>query len=497
MKMIPPRIRVVPPVYETIGDEMIEVAGELGFVPDRWQELCFKDIGLVADDRPAAREAVVSASRQNGKTMVGIVCAATWAAQGLRVLYSAHAYATAREAHRVLLHRLPENWGTKATAAHGDEAIRFRTGGEIIFRTRTAGGLRGFSIDRLILDEAQILDTAEVRAIVPTYRARESKRSILYLMTAGNAIDNPNCAVAYELRQRALRGDAKAFVFDEWSAPCVDEEQNEIAADEIPESMLNDEAMWVAATPSIESGRITIEGLKEDREDRDDITWAVEYLNCWIAPNASIAGTGPIGVSAMADLGEEGSRIDDAEGARVVVGFDASPEGLVSLEVAGQRRDRLFHLDHDGSYRPAAAAAKIRKMMGAESGSIFLEPGAVDVVAIAYDATPANRAFAEELLRGEHAVLEGDLREGDAWQACESLRTAVEEQRFRHTGQAAFVDGIARGRVKRTDRGWMFDRNASAKLRVDVSPLIAGAMALSVAQNELADGGKVEILGWI
>ena len=292
MKMIPPRIRVVPPVYETIGDEMIEVAKELGFVPDKWQELCFRDIGLVADGRPAAREAAISASRQNGKTAIGIVCAATWARQGLRVLYSAHAYATAREAHRVLLHRLPEGWGTKATAAHGDEGLRFQSGGEIIFRTRTAGGLRGFSLDRLILDEAQILDTAEVRAIVPTYRARESRRQILYLLTAANATDNPNCAVAHELRERAKRGDAKGFVFVEWSAACIDEEGSEIAADEIPEDMLNDEKLWIAATPSLESGRITIEGLKEDREDRDDVTWAVEYLNCWIAPSASIGGSG-------------------------------------------------------------------------------------------------------------------------------------------------------------------------------------------------------------
>ena len=93
-------------------------------------------------------------------------------------------------------------------------------------------------------------------------------------------------------------------------------------------------------------------------------------------------------------------------------------------------------------------------------------------------------------------MIERDLFEGDAMQACEALRTAVEEQRFRHTGQHAFIDGIARGRVKRTERGWMFDRNASAKLRVDVSPVIAAAMALNVAQNELAGSGKMEILGW-
>ena len=60
----------------------------------------------------------------------------------------------------------------------------------------------------------------------------------------------------------------------------------------------------------------------------------------------------------------------------------------MALEVVGQRTDELFHLDHGGSYRPAAAAARIKTMMRNDNENLYLEAGGVEVVAIAYDGRP-------------------------------------------------------------------------------------------------------------
>ncbi len=50
----------------------------------------------------------------------------------------------------------------------------------IVFPARSRGALRGYSIDRLILDEAQYLTQAQLEAALPTMSARSNTQMWLF-----------------------------------------------------------------------------------------------------------------------------------------------------------------------------------------------------------------------------------------------------------------------------------------------------------------------------
>jgi hypothetical protein len=469
-------LRVLPAAVGTRGGELVKLAERLGYRLDGWQRIAGNDVLATDEDGAlAAFEAVLLVSRQCGKSLIGELYALLWALEGQTVLHTSHRADAAKELFRRMVATIPDEWGAKPTFTNGKEQLELPGGGVILFRTRGPRVGRGFTIDKLIVDECQVLSTDELDAAMPTLRTRPDAQ-VLYLGTAPNAHANANCEVLYGLRERARRGDSEALCWLEWSAAAVDDEGEELSAERLPEAVLDDEEMWRQATPALESGRITLDRIRTEREAMDPVSFAVEILTVGVWPDTEL-GAGPVSVVAWNELEDPDSELDPDEPVpHVVVGFDMSPDRRVSVSVVGRRADRLLHHDHvgrfDGTNSAIAAIVSIYERTDAYVMQIVCdgEPQNLDLMGRLKD------HVGDRVLRTENASRVGV-------QSCGALVDLVNEERFRHRGQVELSDAIRGAVVKTFSDSWVYSR---ARSRGDVSPLLAAAAALWAADQELS-----------
>lgn len=477
--MIRPRLRSLPPALGTRGGELVELAELLGYELDDWQQLAANDVLAVdGDGRLAAFEAVLLASRQCGKSLVGELYALLFALAGERVLHTSHRADSAKEIFRRLLASLPDELGAEPTFTNGKEQIVFPSGGVILFRTRGPRVGRGYTLHKLVVDECQITGRDELDAALPTLRTRDGAQ-VLYLGCAPNANQNDKCDVLFELRERAKAG-SDALCFLEWSAAAVDDEGNELPGDQLPEAILDDETFWTQATPAL-GKRITLDRMRVEREALDPVSFAVEYLSVGVWPDARGAGGGPVSLEAWEELIDPDSELDpDEEIAEVVVGFDMNARREVSVCLVGLRADVLMHLDYVGRFLGADAA--VRAIAG------LVERDDIDVRAVVCDGEPQNMDLLRRL--GREYVPERVLRAENASKAgvasCGALIDIVNQGKLRHRGQREIADAIRGAVVKTFSDSWVYSRSRS---KGDVSPLLAAACALWVADAELELAG--------
>ena len=484
--MIRPYLRVLPAALGNRLDEAVLVAEQLGHVLDDEQKLMLGDITSTTDDgKLAAYEAVVSAPRQTGKSLVCEVYAVMHALRGERVLYTGHRADLAGSIFRRMWATIPEGWGVTATFSNGREQLEFPSGGLIEFKTRGARIARGNTYDRAIVDEAQVVRDEDLDGIRYSIRTRPDAQ-LLYAACAPNGRVSEHSMVLKGLRDRARAGRSEGLVYVEWSGVVVDDDGEELQAHLMPEAVLADRAVWKRATPGF-GVRITEERMASELESMGAVSFAIEALNIPLWPDMAYAGAGPVSVQAWEALVDEGSELDPAEPIpAVVVGFDMSRERLVSVALAGRRGDDPLHLDLVGQFSGAAAAGA--------AISRLCERADIDVVAVVCDGSPENLGLLKRLkydyvITDRQERLEGAARLGQ--EACGSLVDLVAEGAFRHRGQPELAAAV-RGAVTKTigEGGWVYSRSRS---RADVSPLIAAAVALATAALEIQVGGTAAI----
>ena len=211
---VEPRYRTVPPSVTTAAaDEAVELAASAGLVLDPWQidalRVC---LGERADGKWAARQFALIVPRQNGKGAVleALELAALFLFDERLIMHSAHEFKTAAEAFlrvKALIQNTPDL--DKRVAhngyhnAHGNEGITLKNGARLKFVARTGGSGRGFSGDRIILDEAYNLWDRGVSALAPAMAARPNPQAIF---TSSAPLDDESSAV---LKRIVKRGRAK------------------------------------------------------------------------------------------------------------------------------------------------------------------------------------------------------------------------------------------------------------------------------------------------
>lgn len=476
-RVIKPRIRSLPAALATRGAELVALAERLGYQLDGWQKLAANDVLATTDGGTlAAFEAVLIVSRQCGKSLVGELYALLWALDGQTVLYTSHRADSVKEIFRRLVATVPEDIGAVPTFTNGKEQIAFPGGGVIMFRTRGPRVGRGFTVDKLIVDECQIVAAEDLDAATPALRTRPDAQ-ILYLGCAPDSRANDNCQVLHELRERAKQGRSERLCYLEWSAAAVDAEGLELQADELPESMLDDEALWRQATPALETGRITLERMRAEREALDASSFAVECLTVGVWPSEAGA-SGPVTVEAWEALVDDESEPAPGQGiTQVIVGFDMSSTRQVSVCVAARRADGLLHLDFAGRFDGATRAV--------QAIAAIVEREDADVLAIVADGEPQNLDLMARL-RQEYIAADRVLRTEGASrvgvQSCGALIDLVNEGKFRHRGQLELTEAVRGAVVKTFSDSWVYSRSRS---RSDASPLLAAAAALWVADTEI------------
>ena len=173
----------LPRFHTTEADDAAFLAEGYGLKPDPWQKL-FLDhaMGRDAKGRMTCTQACLSVPRQNGKNaIIEMVELYQMIVLGRRILHTAHEVKTARAAFLRIAGffesaEYPElqEMVDFIRRANGQEEVRLLNGGSVQFGARTQGAGRGFTVDTLIMDEAQDLGDESLAALLPTISSAPS-----------------------------------------------------------------------------------------------------------------------------------------------------------------------------------------------------------------------------------------------------------------------------------------------------------------------------------
>ena len=314
-----PRLLVTPRGrVGSAAPEVIDLCDQVGLILDPWQRLSL-DVILSedADGRMAALMAALIVPRQNGKGAVLEALSLGWLYLWRTpvILHSAHLFKTAKEAFkRLVVHIRNTPWLMEQTArivsGNNEMSITLKpdrslgeteeTAPRIEFVARSKGGGRGFSANRLILDEAYDLPDLELDAALPTLSAQEDTQ--ILLTSSAPMVDS---ITLRRIRARIVAGDDIDLAGLEWS---VDPDNYD------PDS----EQDWAASNPGY-GIRIRHRAIANERANMSESGFARERLG--IPDEDSTA--------AAFDMARYSAAESDsaAPAARVVLALDASPNG--------------------------------------------------------------------------------------------------------------------------------------------------------------------------
>lgn len=450
-RLVEPAYSSSPPYVETLGPEVAGICELAGFPPDPEQQLALDGIfGLKVDGTPSSDEAAVIAPRQNIKTGLFKQCALGWlfVTDQRLVIWSAHEFSTAQEAHRDLTELIEgSDWLRKRVKAihrgNGDEGIELTTGQRVKFKARTRTGGRGLTGDKVVLDEAFALLPTHMGSLVPTMSARPHGQ-IVYGSSAGLV----GSSVLRAIRDRGRVGDDPGLVYLEWCDDLPGECELGSSCTHLvgsPACRLDDVVRWGRANSQLHR-RIQRKAIERERRSLPPEEFARERLGWWDDPDTHAAAI---------DEGQWLTLIDTSPTLTApVFGVATAPDRSWSAICAAWRRpDGAVQLLLGDDYRRdatwvAARASELRSRYGAR---FLVDAASKGLVDDATETTLTDRAKADNALAD--AVLSGTLRHGNE----PALNTAVRAARWKSSGETRVLD---------------------AKGSTDISPLRAAALAL-------------------
>lgn len=435
-----------------------------GLVLLPWQELVL-DAALAetAEGFCASFEVALVVPRQNGKGGVLEAAELYWLflddAVDL-ITHTAHRFDTSLEHFtriRTLVETTPELMAEVKGIydSNGKERIELRNGKRLQFKARSKGGGRGFSGDRVVLDEAYYIN--DLGSLLPTMSARPDPQ-LWWTSSAPLEVAESNA-----LRKIIARGRAGEITYAEWSVDVDASDADAVAG------ALDDRGAWLEGNPSLGS-LITEEFIGTvERSNLTDAEFARERLGIFPDPDN---GLGPQwSVIAEADWsscrsGESGRRagrpgwlVGDVDLA-VEVRPDRSSS---SVAVAGECREGGIGVDVVAT--------------GAGTGWVVAEVAAL----VADGSRRVRRVVIDEA--GPAAALIGDL---------EAAGVTVTRVAFAalKLATAGFFDAVVDEEVVHRDRpelssavSWAEKRKAGDALLIDrrgdhdMSPLVAVVLA--------------------
>lgn len=250
-----PRLHRLPPRVGSRGDEALDLWYLAGKRSDPWQELSLDSIFSVdALDRWVCTEHGELVARQNGKgdilAPVEMAHLYLWPkpdGEPKTIVHTAHQFKTAREAF-LRLRRVITSSGvlmgevTRISTAHGEEGFELANGNRLLYLARSANSGVGFTIDVLIVDEAQQMSQAALDALLPTMSAVDNTQIIF----TGTVPDELNDSEVWEgVRDRGRTGSDPRTGWMEFS-PEGSEDPD--IADKI---VITDERNWIASNPGL------------------------------------------------------------------------------------------------------------------------------------------------------------------------------------------------------------------------------------------------------
>jgi hypothetical protein len=502
MSFVEPAYLWVPDHVGTYGDEVIDVAKLAGLNLDAEQELAIRSM-MVHDKygNYVASEICIIEARQNGKTTHVLIPIALWDLF-LRppddIIWTAHRFKTSSLAFTDIQNMIDGTYEfrrrvKKIIGGHGEESIELINGAVLYFLARSKSGGRGLGGKRPTLDEAFALQSGQLGALLPTILARPDAQ-VMY----GSSACLTDSDVLRELvkRGRAYNDDTLAYV--EWCAQggwdkptcalrnCNHHRSIEGCALDRPEN-------HQAANPAY-LRRIMPRSIATLRKAMTPQEFGREILG-WHDPEP-IGAVQPIALGDWQACRDELSRVHGP----VCIMFDVSPDrSTAAIAIAGKREDDIDHgelIKYDDGVDwlvdeivKLSRELKLRRirMDGKTRPAIVCDP-----------AGPAAALLPALRKRKIDPVL---MTARDMGAACGGLQDAVAAgpSAWRHIGQGQ-VDLAIEGAVKRDigDGAWAFGRKVSAKVSVDICPIVAVAgarWALAVSKPPFEWPDDVDLYG--
>lgn len=458
-----PRVLHVPRFSTSAGDEVIDLAATAGLILDPWQQFVIRNaMGERPDGRWSAFEVGLVVARQQGKGSVlearelaGLVLFGE-----MQIVHTAHELKTSMKHFKRLIRLFDGSDDLrrrvkKVINSNGKEGLEMVNGAvlECLARTKSAG--RGFTGDLVVLDEAYALTDEQMEASMPTMLAVDNAQ-VWY--TSSPPLDAVSGQILMALRDRGEAGLAGRLFWADYGLAGN--------LDLVDEMDLDDKAAWMAALPSMRSGRVREENVQVMRDVLTNKGFAREILGIW-PPKPSQVGFRVIAERFWLAMQDPASQI----AGRPAIGVYVPPDRSYSaIAAAGVRADGARHIELTGNdaqgydYRPGTPWIVPRlKQLNGHNPSVMV----IDDKAIADEAEEAglvvHRAGVADVVTGCQLLYDG-IAGPDP-----SGRTVY------HLGQQAMTDAVAGAAKRKIGNSWAWERH---DLTSDIGPLAAASLAL-------------------
>jgi hypothetical protein len=470
------------------GPAAVALAAVAGLDLDPWQQWCLEQLlaereaqyfnQILEDFMPksAAYEAALVVARQNGKGAVLEALELAWLflTGAMTILHSAHEFPTSIEHfNRIesLISGTPELRSELARGgikqSHGSESISLANGQRLIFKARTKGSARGFTIDKLVLDEAMMLKDEAIKAMYFATSAAPDPQIIL----TGSAGDKDSVHFG-RARARGIKGmksltpTEERLFFAEWSAQLC-------SMSCPPDCEMHDDraapSTWAKCNPGL-GIRLQMENVYAEFAGLSKEAFNVERLSI---------GDWPADEEKWAVISEEGwmNCLDETSGAQRPMTFaiDTTPDGRYScISVAASNGDGGTHIEVTGKngvldYRSGShwVVERVLELNRKHSNAQWV-----------IDKSTQAGEYWNELIKNRVRLITPTSREYA--QSCGAFFAEVmpiggSKPTIRHIGQGELTAAVAGATKRALAELWAWDKKTSA---TDISPLVSATLAV-------------------
>lgn len=453
------------------AEEAIELAAAYGVCDghplDDAQELTLRAaMGETAANRWAASTVVDVQPRQNGKNDT-IAARELWGliAAGERlIIHTAHEAATAKESFLRMVAVFQGSPDLHQRVAHyryanGELGIELKTGQRLLYKTRTAGAVRGFTkVDLTVYDECQHLKPEHMAGSGPARLSHPNPQS--WWSGSGGLSSS---VMAWGMRRKALANEPGRYAYLERSAERVSLDIDGFVQSErpSPEDYL-DPVVIASANPAF-GRRNSLEAYEALLTELQPAGYARECLGIW-DPEEGAGGVWPIPA-------DEWHRQSDPsavrpEDVRFALAVDPDRK-YASVGVAWVRPDGGKHVTLVDR-RPGVGW--VGELMGRWNKPLSIDPR-----------SPA--AALVPALEADHVSV--DLAKSSEYAAaCGALFDGIVGGTVFHDGAERLTAAVAGAARRKSGEAWVWDqRNATA----DITPLVAATWALHALSRPVLD----------
>lgn len=447
-----PTIANVPASVGSDAEDAAFLSSGYGLTPDEWQlQVLDGWLGRQGSGKWSSSRCGLSVPRQNGKNgVLEIVELFQMISLGRKILHTAHEVKTARKAFLRLAsffeneRKFPElaELVTTIRRTNGQEAVVLSNGGSCEFIARSKGSGRGFTVDTLVMDEAQELSEDALAALLPTLSSAPSKNPQQIMMgTPPGPTDTGE--VFTRMRNEGVEGKSKRLCWMEWSAPSNPD--------------LDDPQMWFEANPSL-GNRLLMDTITDERDSMDDITFMRERLGMWSTSETQR-------VIPQEDWDACGVVAPKDDGSSVSLAVDVSPSrSCASVVACGMTVEGRPWVDVVESRRgtPEWVVDRVAGICRTQ-----------DVRAVVIDEVGPAASFIDQLKRRGVVVTSVKTRQMVA--AVAEFYDTVMAHDLVHLNQTSLSLAVAVARKRRLGDSWAWNRKDADS---DITPLVAATLAL-------------------